>query len=89
MSALRVIGGIVSLGLAALLAFHLAVVFRPLILPILRQVGKEETVYFVVRVAGLTFSGWHILVFESALAVICFMAAVCGIYALTGNTNHG
>lgn len=89
MNALRVIGGIASLGLAALLAFHLTVAFRPIILPTLRQLGKEQTTYFVLRAAGLTLSGPQILVFESVVVVICFLAAICGIYALTGNTNHG
>jgi hypothetical protein len=57
MNMLRVIGGIGSLSLVAVLAFHLAVAFRPLILPTLRQLGKEQTTYFVMRVAGFSLSG--------------------------------
>ena len=87
MNVLRVIGGIGSLGLAAVLAFHLAVAFRPLILPTLRQLGEERTTYFIMRVAGFSLSGSQILVFEFGVLAICFIAALMGIYALRGTTN--
>jgi len=89
MNLLRIISGLGSLGIATVLAFHLVVAFRPLILPTLRQLGEEPTTYFVMRVAGFSLSGWQILVFEFGLVVICFIAAVVGIYALSGSNTKG
>jgi hypothetical protein len=85
----RIICGAVSFGLAALLGLHLAQVFRPVILPGLRQLGKEETTYFVMEVAGFTLRGSQVLLFECALGFLFLVATAAGMYAFSGNSTDG
>jgi len=85
----RIICGAVSFGIAAILALHLAQVFRPVILPGLRQLGKEETTYFVMHVAGCTLRGSQVLSFECALGLLFLVATLLGIYAFNGNSTDG
>ena len=81
MRAAQLICGAVSFGVAGILALHLAQAFQPVILPGLQQLGKEETTYFVVKVAGFTLRGSQVLRFEGALGLLFLVAMAAGIYA--------
>jgi len=81
MNILRKIGGVISLVLAAFLAFDLIVAFSPVVLPTFRQLGQEQTQYFVLRFAGLSLTGWQILVFEGLLPLLTIGLVFLAFYA--------
>ena len=88
MNILRVIGGLVSFGIAACLVAHVVAAFRRVTLPTLREIGREQTYFFVVRLGPLSLTGWQILVFEALLAMLAVAFIVIGVYVFT-RSNAG
>jgi len=82
MTILRAVAGVVSFGMGACLAYHVIVAFRPVTLPALRDLGREQTTFFILHVGPLSLSeGWQILLFEALLALLCVTFIVLGLYA--------
>jgi hypothetical protein len=84
---MRIIIGIVSLACAALFAFHVIASFRPVTLPTIRQLGQEQTFFYVLRLGPLSLTGWQILAFEAVLALLTLGFTVLGVYAFTSRHN--
>jgi len=82
MSALRAAGAIGSFGIAAVLLFHFAKVLRPVLLPTLRQLGQEQTTFFVLRIAGISLSGWQILAVEGIVLLLSVGLVLFAVYVL-------
>jgi len=80
---MRIIVGILSLACAAFFLFHVVASFRPLTLPTIRQLGQEQTFFYVLRLGPLSLSGWQILAFEAVLALLAIGFIVLGVYAFT------
>ena len=89
MNALRLFGGVVGIGIAGVLAFHLIAVLRPIVLPTLRELGQEQTTFFILHVWGWSLVGWQIILFEVAVAAVCVISGFLGVYALTGSKSTG
>lgn len=69
MSPMRAAMAVGSLGMGSLFLYQFAMALRPLVLPTLRQLGQEPTTYLVLRIAGVSFSGWQILLIEAMLVL--------------------
>src|SRR5262245_33579004 len=83
MNILRVVGGLVSLAVAAVLGIQLLLVAQPVIWPTIRDLlGQEQTTFSVVQIAGLSLSGWQILAFAAAVALVAIGFGAIGLYAL-------
>ena len=89
MNALRVFVGIACLGIASVMAWHVASLVRPVLLPTVRQLGDEETVFFVLRIAGFSLSGWRLLVFEAVVMLVAIVIALLGFYVLAHSRTSG
>ena len=82
MSVVRAAGAVGSFGVALMLLFQFARALRPVVLPTLRQLGQEPTTYFVLRIAGLSFSGWRILVLEGIVLLLGVGLILFAVYVL-------
>ena len=76
-----------SLGLALILLFHFARALGPVILPTVRQLGREPTTYFVLRIAGVSLSGWQILVLEGIVLLASVGLIWFAVYVLTSGKS--
>ncbi len=83
MSILRASIAAASLGIAVILLLHFARVLRPVVLPTLRHLGQEETAFWVLRIAGVSLSGWQILLVEGIVLLLGIGFVFVAIYALT------
>jgi hypothetical protein len=59
MNVVRALSGLAALTTATLFAAHLVKVFRPVILPTLRQLGREPTTFFARRADGKPINPVH------------------------------
>jgi hypothetical protein len=84
---MRIIAAILSLVCATFFAFHVIASFRSVTLPTIRQLGQEQTFFFVVRLGPLTLSGWQLVAFEAVLALLALGFTVLGLYAFTSRHN--
>lgn len=84
---MRIIIGILSLGCAAFFAFHIIASFRPVTLPTIRQLGQEQTFFYVLRLGPISLSGWQLVAFEAVLALLALGFTVLGVYAFTSRHN--
>ena len=84
MNPLRIIGGLLSFVLAALLAFHVA--YYAGLLPYVFQPHLVDTYYVIVHVNffGLSLSGWQIAAFVLLELVLAVGFARCGMWAFKG-----
>ena len=88
MSALRTTGAVASLGIAAMLMLHFAVVLRPVVFPTLRQLGQEETTYFVLRVAGISLRGWQVIAVERIVLLMSLGLILLAVYVLASGKSN-
>jgi hypothetical protein len=84
---MRIIMGILSLGCAAGIGFHIIALFSSVTLPTIRQLGQEQSVFYILKVGPLSFSGWQILAFELALGVLMIGFAALGMYLFGSRAN--
>jgi hypothetical protein len=82
---MRIVSGIASLACAGLLAFHVIAAFRPVTLPTIRQLGQEQTFFYVLKFGPLSLSGLQIVVFEVVLLLLSIILGLVGYYALRRN----
>ena len=87
MSFLRIIGGALSLGAAAALAWPAVALFRPVVLPLLRGAGREQTHFYILSVGGLSLSGWQIVALEAGLVLSALALLFLAVYAFSAREN--
>lgn len=83
MTILRAVGGLLSFGVAGLLAAHLITAFHFSTLPTLRGLGHEDTYFVILHLGPLSFSGWQIVAVEAVLALMTIAFIAVGVYAFT------
>lgn len=81
MTATRIAVAIVSVAFGLALLFHFVTALIPVVLPTLRQLGREQTTYFVLHIAGFSLSGWQILVFEGIVFLLSVGLILFAVYA--------
>jgi hypothetical protein len=84
---MRILFGILSFGAAALLAFHIVPVTRHVVLPFLRDRGKERLEVRELQLGPFSLSEPQVCVFEGVLALLVLGLIVFGIYAFTARHN--
>ena len=87
MSAVRALIAAASIGIAAILLRHFARVLRPVLLPTLRHFGQEETTFWVLRVGGISLSGWQILLLEGFVLLLGIGLVLLAVYVLTSSRS--
>ena len=78
---MRIITGILSLACAACFLFHVVTAFRRVTLPTIRQLGQEQTFFYVLRLGSFSLSGWQIVAFEGVVALLALTLTVIGVWA--------
>ena len=87
MRAVRAVGGVVSLGFAGLLLLHFVSTLGSIVLPTLRELGQEQTTYFVLHIGGFSFSGWQIFVLEGIVLVASVGLILLAVYVFTSGKS--
>jgi len=86
MSFLRFFGGVLSLVTASAVVWPAVVLFRPVVLPLLRGSEAEPTHFFyVLSIGKLSFSGWEIVALEALLVLLALALVVLAVYAFTAS----
>ena len=83
MSFLRVFAGVLSLVAAIAVAWPAVVLFRPVVLPLLRGSEAEPTHFYVLSIGKLSFSGWQIVALEALLVLLALALVALAVYAFT------
>lgn len=88
MRTLRIVGAVASFAAAVALASHL-VAAGPMLMPTIRELGQEQTTFFIMHVGGWTLVGRQILAFESGVAILMLVAGFTGVYLLAPKSDTG
>ena len=88
MGLLRILGGVLSLVVAAAVAWPAVALFRPVVLPLLSGREAEQTHFYVLTIAGLSVSGWQNIALEALLVTVALALIVLAVYAFTVNEHE-
>jgi hypothetical protein len=82
---MRIVMEVLSFGGAVYILLHVVASFRRVTLPCIRDFGREQTFFYVLRVGPVSFVGWQIVVFEAAVALLAvsFMALAVYLFIIT------
>ena len=87
MSFLRFFGGVLSLVTAVAVAWPAVVLFRPVVLPLLRRSEAEPTHFYVLSIGKLSISGWQIVALEALLVLLALALVALAVYVFTASEN--
>jgi hypothetical protein len=82
MSIIHKLTAVASFSLALVLLFHVARSL-PVVWQTLRQLGREPTTYFVLRIGTFSFSGWQLLAIEGIVLLTSIACIWLSLYAFT------
>ena len=83
MNFLRFFGGVLSLVTAVVVAWPAVVLFRPVVLPLLRGSELEPTHFYVLSIGKLSLSGWQIVALEALLVLLALALVALAVYVFT------
>ena len=88
MSFLRILGGMLCLVMAAVLAWPAVILFRTAVLPLLRRSQAEQTHFYILSIGSFSISGWQIVAFELVMVLLALGLVVLAVYAFTAKENE-